>query len=62
MSTPILQAPATGRELPNREKLLRPIPIPNMKSVLILALLAALLVWGMVSISLKLLVLTNEVA
>lgn len=49
MNSRLVQAPATGRELPDRERLLRPIPVPRLSSVGIITLLVALLVWGMTS-------------
>lgn len=49
MSTPIMHAPATGREAPDRNKLMRPVPIPGVKSVSIIVILILLLAWGMSS-------------
>ncbi len=46
MSQHVFQAPTTGREISNREKLLRPVPMPSLKSVAILVVLLLLLIWG----------------
>lgn len=46
MSLHVIQAPATGRDLPDREKLLRPLPRPKLRSLAVVAILVALLVWG----------------
>lgn len=49
MSSHVFQAPAQGREAADREKLLRPVPIPGIKSIAIIAAVIGLLVWGMSS-------------
>ena len=46
MSIHVIQAPTTGRDTPDREKLLRPFPLPSIKGVATLIVIAALLVWG----------------
>lgn len=46
MSSPTLPHPMTGRELPDRERLLRPIPSPSPKTVFSIVMLVAILVWG----------------
>lgn len=49
MSSHVFQAPTQGRDVQDRERLLRPIPVPNLKGVAILLGIAALLIWGSAS-------------